>query len=316
MDTPAINFNQMPAGLATGRDSAVSFVPPGSVMDLELKYNDPEFESKLLAAGAVKALNIGALPPGVRLVLEFDEHGFFFRFEGGIDSKRHYYFPKGLKEIRVNSQFIDADLERKWLVGGLLSGYKHTFKSLDAEAEVKSLVHYYCELAQLPTATMDTLINCLRRTVDGSNDPYFRIYLADLIMARVLKSLIAKKYKSSAVTVNWAEAVAIVENVLDLYESVVRDTVTALDCLNFSASDAGVMPLSVIPMRRDPRAFWAGAHYQGSKRAVLLNDAIPRFRSENVLILVPIPVLLLALADGNRNLSLTEFLGKGAGVAR
>jgi hypothetical protein len=313
MDTPAINFQHLPAGNLSGQEGVTSFAPAAAVAELlELKYNDPEFESKLLAVFAVKALSVGALPPGVRLVQELDGDGFYFRFEGGVDSRRHYYHPKGLKEIRVNSQFIDVDLERKWLVGGALAENQRVFKSLDADTEVKALIHYYCELAQLPDAKLEMLINCLHRTVEGATDPYLRIYLADLIMARVLKSLIAHKYKSKAVSVDRIEALTIVETVLDLYKTVTRDSDIALGCLNFSLSEANVVPLSVIPMRKDPRAFWAAAHYQGSRRAFLLSEAMPRFQSETILILVPIPVLLLALADGNRNLSLTEFLGKGA----
>src|SRR5262249_24849901 len=128
---------------------------------LQIDYSDPNFEATLLEAGAVTVLNLGVLPRAIKLSNGMDKKGFYFVFERtGGDGKR-YYYPCGLKEIKVNGQSIDTELERKWLLEAYLAQYRCSFKSLDGACDARSVLSYFCALAQMPNEALESAIEIM-----------------------------------------------------------------------------------------------------------------------------------------------------------
>src|SRR5262249_9627342 len=151
-------------------------------------------------------------------------------------------------------------------------------------------------------------IEIMHATVAHSLDPYFRIYMCDLTMARLVRALILRKFKSKDVTVDQSEVVAIAEVMLNLLGSVVSDARNELTATGLPVRTDEDMPLVAIPPRANPGKFWSGAHFQAFKREQLMVELLEKLRAGKLLNLLPVPELLLVLAGGNANLGLKEFL--------
>lgn len=160
MNTPAININLMPSRVSLEAGSsgwAQTFPLPSE--KLVLAYGDPEFEKKLHAPEAVKVLELGLLPPGVKLLHGLDEIGFFCQFDISGTPGLRFDYPRGLKEIRVNGQSVDVELEKKWLLEGFLSSARCSFLSFNNDSGARVVLSYLCALAQMPPNKVESVIS-------------------------------------------------------------------------------------------------------------------------------------------------------------
>jgi hypothetical protein len=312
-NTPAINFNPMFG--KTGEVAAAQSRrrPAASASEvLELSCDDQNFAARVQSSGPIKAINLAALPTGVKLAMALDQTGFCFFLQVGGSGQQRHYFPDGLKEIRVNGQCIDVELERKWLLHAYVNQSGRNFASLDNSFNSRQLLSYYCGLAQLPADKLEALVSVMGRTASFSSDPFFVIYLVDLSMAKLVRSLISKKFKARGPAISQNDAVRLVEDLIGFLEDAFVDCNEAVRNLNCIIPSDGVAPLAAVPLRANPRAYWTSAYCQIASRRALVKDCLDKLRAEKLLSLLPVPELLLVLAGGNSNLGLKDFLDETA----
>src|SRR5262245_53717952 len=108
MDFSGLGLNDLLAGI--GPTPAKQPVAPEKLQpaaaavkvdELTVRYGDPELDRKLCGGGPLKTVSINGLPVGVRLSQGVDNKGFYFYFDDGSHEFKRYYYPKGLREIRV-----------------------------------------------------------------------------------------------------------------------------------------------------------------------------------------------------------------------
>ncbi len=269
--------------------------------ELSLRYIDTEFETKLLRAGEVRTLIIVGLPHGVRLRHAVGERGFYFWFDDGAPNIKQHYYPKGLQEIRVNSQYINVDLERKWLIESYLAKYCPSiggFLSINNVTDLRGYVVYLSRLSHIADDKLDFLFKALGMAVETTTNPYFRIYLADIVLARILKCIILHKLRQRLATMDDAEIVSMTKAILSLLDSSQAEAQRALTALNCPAQTEQFMPLSGDTLRFNPRAFWLGSLYQSQRRSAFLQDVILCIQEGTLLDLLPDSDVLGALTGG------------------
>lgn len=130
-------------------------------------------------------------------------------------------------------------------------------------------------------------------------------------MARMVRKLIARKYNDTANDLSTVQAVAVSERAIDLASSAQKDAADAMTSLNCQLGEQQAVALSTISLRQNPRGFWASAHDQALRRKAVWDDFRARIQADKLLSLLPVPQLLLVLAEGNSQLGLKDFLGKG-----
>lgn len=252
---------------------------------LTLRYGDPAFERKLRSAPNLRILSIDGLPAGTKLRHGVEEKGFYFWFDDGSGELKRYFYPAGLKEIRVNGQYIDVEQEWKWLIESHMARYGvgvAGFWSLTADLGVRELFSYYAKLAKMPDPKLEFLFKVLCKAAKDSTDPYFGIYLSDVTMARLLRSVTgaANKRRQPVTPSNMAPYV---EAVLVVLETIASDARNQLGQKDTGAGGGQLLGLSGHMRRLDPIAFWTGARDQASVRENLLREALPDVRSGYVL---------------------------------
>jgi len=309
MDFSRLGLNDLLSGIATGASKepvrAENIIPTAPVPvksdELVVRYGDPELDRKLASSGPLKSISITGLPMGIRLSQGVDKKGFYFYFdEGGHDFKR-FYHPTGLCEIKVNSNFINVDNERKWLIEAYVSRYNRrlgSFTSLNNASHLSTMISYFCMLSQMPEHKLNFLLQVLNRAVNESSDPYLRLYLFDVVMARVLKLLVVRKFKARLMTIDQEETLAVVDTAIELLNTIKEDSSQALAALNCEADPQQFMPLSGSSLRSNPKSFWAGAFYQAQKRHELLTECQLSLRADTVLELVSETEIVLTLKEG------------------
>lgn len=314
MDYSGAGLNELLTGIGpTAPQTKVRperVIPEPKVINdcLTVRYGDQELERRLFTAGKLKTLTINGIPVGVRLTQGVDQKGFYFYFDDGSPDFRRYYHPAGLKEIRVNSQFINIDIERKWLIEAYVARYNRrlgSFMSVNHASNSGALLSYFCTLSQMPEAKLDFLLLVLNRAVKESNDPYFRLYLFDIVMSRVMRSLIVRRFKARLVTIDQSETISVVEAAADLLNTIVADCKDYLRSLTQTFDPDQFMPISSATIRSNPNAFWSGAYYQAERRRQLLLESMPRFYCDSVLELLPESELMLCLKEENSVLPAT-----------
>ncbi|HEY9869514.1 MAG TPA: hypothetical protein V6D08_10150, partial [Candidatus Obscuribacterales bacterium] len=224
---------------------------------LTLRYGDPAFERKLRSTPNLRILSIDGLPAGTKLRHGVEERGFYFWFDDGSGELKRYFYPSALKEVRVNGQYIDVEQEWKWLIESHLARYGSSvagFLSVMAEIGVRELFSYYAKLAKMPEPKLEFLFKVLCKAAKDSTDPYFGIYLSDVTMARLIRSVTnaANKRRQQVTPANMAPYV---EAVLVVLETIASDARNQLGQKDTSAGGVQLCGLSGHMRRLDAIAF-------------------------------------------------------------
>lgn len=240
---------------------------------LVLRYGDPEFDRKIGSAGKIDTLCVHGLPQGVRMRQGMDERGFYFWFEDGFEQLGRYFHPSGLREIKINGQSLDIDLEKLWLIDSFIVRYnKHqaSFASLNSESHIRELFSYFCRLSRMSTSKLEHLSMVLCNATDQSDNPYFRIYLADVLMASCLRTLIESRFRVRRASLDEESVTRVFESALALLLSAQTNCKEELGKLGETPDCNQIMPLAAASQRLNASAFWSGAYYQATRRAALL----------------------------------------------
>jgi hypothetical protein len=307
VDFSGLSLNELLSGIGTpapkARVKPMNVLPPQAIANdiLTLRYGDPELDRKVASCAKVRTLQIHGLPVGVRLAQGVDQKGFYFYFDDGSHDFRRHYHPEGLKEIRVNGQFINIDTERKWLIEAFVARYNRNlggFTNLNNTSHAGSMFSYLCSLSQMPDSKLDFLLKIINAAVAESSDPYLMLYLFDVVVCRILKSLIVRKYKARPVTVDQSEILIVIENAIKLLGTVITDCRAELAKVGISAHSEQFMPMASASLRMNPVAFWCGAYYQAERRQLLMLESLSRFRDDTVLQLLSESEMLALVSDG------------------
>jgi len=270
-------------------------------LELTLRYIDADFETKLRRAVEVRTLAIDGLPHGVRLRHAVGETGFYFWFDDGSQNIKRYYYPKGLREIRVNSQYINVDLERKWLIESYLAKYcpnSGGFFSINNVTDLRAYISYISRLSHIAEDKLDFLFKSLCLAVEESSSPYFRIYVADIVLARILKCIMLHKLKQRLASLDDAEIISMTRAIVSLLDSAQAEAQRALSEINCPAQTEQFMPLSGDTLKTNPRAFWLGSLYQAQRRSAFLKEVVPAIEGGTLLDLLSDSDVLEALSGG------------------
>ncbi len=238
---------------------------------LQLAYGDPNFDRKL-SAGNYETLKITGLPQGEAVSPWVDNKGYFFWFKSGSDNRAHHYIPAGVKNIEVNGVRQNMDELRIQASQAYMSeqdGIKNGFASLDAKAHP---YEYARRMAAVSQQALDLQERTLRQAADASpNNPYFRIYLADTILASAFKPVIEGISNNPNQPVNFDNPYTLAKVDQALSELKKAEGV-ARQQGNLYGPNTEMMPMlspfALNPYYYNPDMYWGGALYQAYQREV------------------------------------------------
>jgi hypothetical protein len=241
---------------------------------LELEYGKPGF-AKSLAQKDYHTLKIKNLPEGVLLKPWLDNGGYFFWFENGNDNKAHHYFPKNLQKIEIEA-FVGKhikpftkpadELRISALQGTMAQEHKNGYGSF----QNRTHPYKYGEaLSGIADKALDLQEKALREGAEASpNNPYFRIYLADVLFARSIKPIIDGIKAGKDVKLDNPETIK------KLDEAIAELKKAQEVCRKIGGHTKGpnrdlqqpLMPFGLNPYYSNPDAYWGGALYQSAQR--------------------------------------------------
>lgn len=238
---------------------------------LEVAYGDPNFDRKL-SAGNYDTLKISGFPKGEAVSPWVDDRGYFFWFKSGSDNRAHHYIPSNVKNIEINGVRQNMDELRIQASQAYMSeqnGIKNGFASLDAKAHP---YEYARRMAGISQQALDLQEKTLRDAAAASpNNPYFRIYLADTILASAFKPVIEGISNNPNQPVSFDNPYTLAKIDQALSELKKAEDV-ARQQGNIYAPNTQMMPmLSPFALNQyyyNPDMYWGGALYQAYQREV------------------------------------------------
>ncbi len=287
---------------------------------LTLQYGEADFDRKLAANPNYQQLSIQGIPEGVKVKHFVDAKGYFFWLDGsgemeqirGGDGtvsqrpRRHYYSIQA-KEIEMNSDKRDLEATRlkvneaMAMEGGFKGfsnfkvGQQVDFQAPGGQRVVSGdAMNYFLRMSKTSSSVLDIQAKSLEESVRTSDNPYFKIYLADVYTAQAMKPIIDQVLNGGRyIELNNPYTIKKFDDALSLLKAVDTDSRTGLQRVNRMPPGNAVMPLD--PYRiygdtRDPRfpeyyyGFWGGSYDQAKHREVAItfirnlakNNAFPR----------------------------------------
>ncbi len=247
---------------------------------LELDYGDKAFDiDKSLAQKDYHTLKIKGLPETVRLRPWVDEGGYFFWFEKGNDSGAKHYFPPNLVTLQIDvwkgKQYKPVtkpaeELRISACQGALHEENKYGFASFDNRSDA---YRYGEKMAAIADKALDLQEKALREGAAAApKNPYFRIYLADVLVARAMKPVIDGVKAGKDVKFDNPETIKRIDEALEELKKATEITRRYGD-VRKGPNTTLQPPLMPFGLNRDyynPDAYWSGAAYQSFQRGVAL----------------------------------------------
>lgn len=286
---------------------------------LTLRYGEADFDRKLAVNPNYQQLSIQGIPEGVKVKHFVDSKGYFFWLDGsgemeqirGGDGtvsqrpRRHYYSIQA-KEIEMNSDKRDLEATRLKVneamavengfkgFSNFKPGQQVDFQAPGGRAVSGDAMNYFLRMSKTSSNVLDIQAKSLEESVKTSDNPYFKIYLADVYAAQAMKPIIDQVLNGGRfIELNNPYSLKKMDDAISLLKAVDTDSRTGLQRVNRVPPGNAVMPLD--PYRiygdsRDPRfpeyyyGFWGGSYDQAKHREVALtfirnlmkNNAFPR----------------------------------------
>ncbi|HEY9870761.1 MAG TPA: hypothetical protein V6D08_16470 [Candidatus Obscuribacterales bacterium] len=238
---------------------------------LELRYDDPDFDRKLTSGYQFNTLKITGLPPEIKLRHWVDDNGYFFWFQASGENppKRHHY-PAGLKVIEIDGQRQDVDMQRIQVSEAYMAkmtGQSQGFDSMDRRTDVMT---YFKRMSGLSESALALEEKILREGVQNSSNPYFRIYLADVLMTQAMKPIIDGVLSGGQAQMDNPETMRKLDEALEMLRQAQKLSYDELAKGNRYPPGNVSMPLAPYLLYGNPYAFWGGSLYQAQRREVAL----------------------------------------------
>lgn len=287
---------------------------------LTLRYGEADFDRKLAANPNYQQLSIQGIPEGVKVKHFVDAKGYFFWLDGsgemeqirGGDGtvsqrpRRHYYSIQA-KEIEMNSEKRDLEATRLKVNEAMAAenGFRG-FSSFKPNQQVDfqtpgnqrvvsgDAMNYFLRMSKTSSNVLDIQAKSLEESVRTSDNPYFKIYLADVYAAQAMRPIIDQVLNGGRyIELNNPYSMKKMDDAISLLKAVDTDSRTGLQRINRVPPGNAVMPLDPYRIYGDPRdprfpdyyyGFWGGSYDQAKHREVALtfmrnlmkNNAFPR----------------------------------------
>ena len=241
---------------------------------LELKYGDPNMDKLLAQATNYQAIHIDT-PQGVQLKHWVDQNGHFFWLQNGNDGNVKHYYPAFAKAINVNGQNFDLEAQRlkvdEAFAASQGGGQGAGFQSFTGRTDAMT---YFSRMSGLSSQALGTLENSLAKSVQTSNNPYFKIYLADVYTAEAMQPIVQQVLQNGTANLNNPDTLKKLDQAIQLLQGAQTDSRSGLSRVNMNPPGNVVMPLDPYEIYSNPNStgyyygFWGGSLDQARHREV------------------------------------------------
>lgn len=270
---------------------------------LILSLKDQDFDRKLNYAAAnfkqdFDTLKITDVPTNAKVNYWQDPKGFFLWVKDGGDGNKRHYIPSHLQHLELPQEkttFEKLRLEvndayARQTFGDMASFNRSFNPSYDGGA---SSLKYFAGMSRLSDVALAKQEQALRDAVKTSDNPYFKIYLADTLMAGAVKPVIDGVMSGRAVDLNNPVTLRKIDEAISLLDAAHKDSGGQLGTIGRFPQRNIYEPLMPgVPYwnsRRYPDqfyGFWGGSYDQSQARSAALtvirnhivNNSFPRFQ--------------------------------------
>lgn len=242
---------------------------------LELEYGEAGFD-KSLAQTDYHTLKIRGLPDNVQLKTWVDNKGYLFWFENGNDKNACHYFPSNLKTVQIDvwngkqfkPYFKPADELRISAVQGVMAEQRKDQTGYSSFDNKTHPYRYAERMSALADAQLALQEKALREGAEASpTNPYFRIYLADILMAKALKPVLEAVKAGRDAKLDNPETISNIDQALvELGKARVIARQYGDIRVPNTYKQPPLFPFGLNPYYRNPDAYWSGAAYQAFQR--------------------------------------------------
>jgi hypothetical protein len=254
---------------------------------LVLSMSDPQFDTKLAWAANNQAkefdtLKITDVPTTVKVNYWQDPHGLFLWFKDGGDGNKKHYIPENVTYLELPHEKTTTEQLR---IETNENYAKHTFNDLvdfnrsfnpSYDGGVSSL-KYFAGMSGKGSEILDTQEKYLRDAVKDNSNPYFKIYLADVLTAKAIQPIINSALTSEAVKVDNPTTLSRVDEAISLLDAANRDSNGQLGAVGRYPQGNVYAPLMPgVPYWNSSLypdqfyGFWAGSYDQSRMRHAAL----------------------------------------------
>lgn len=252
-----------------------------------LSINDKDFDAKL--SGAAKTwpkdfdkLKLTDIPPGVKVNYWQDPKGLFVWFEGGQDHSKKHYLPANLTSIELPTQSktveaIRIDVNRNYAEATFsnLQSFDRNFNPSN-DAGVNS-IKYFGRIAGIADDALLKQEQVLRDAAKTSDNPYYKLYLADVLTAAAVKPVINDFLRTGTADLNNPTTLRKLDEAISLLDAAYRDSNGKLREVNhFPRANAYSPLMPGVPFWNSSRypndyyGFYAGVYDQAMARQASL----------------------------------------------
>mgnify|MGYP000735614535 CR=1 FL=1 len=289
---PTFKFTEKPvasdqhvAQIAQVRDTP----PEIRIIDraLQLSINDKDFDLKLSYAAKNRPqefdkLKINDIPANVKVNYWQDPKGLFVWFENGPDNAKKHYLPGNLQNIELTNQTktvesIRVDVNRNYAAATFsnLQNFDRSFNpAYDGGA---SSLKYFASMSQLGETALLKQEAVLREAAKTSDNPYYKIYLADVLTAAAVKPIINDFLNGGAADLNNPTTLRKLDEAISVLDAAYRDSDGKLKAVNhypraniYSPAMPGGAYWNAGRYPNDYFGFWAGSYDQAMARQASL----------------------------------------------
>lgn len=262
---------------------------------LELEYGDPNFD-KAIQQKDYHTLKIKGLPEGVELKPWVDTGGYFFWFKNGNDSRAHHYFPANVQTVQIEvftgkhyKPYVKPaeELRISAAQGALYEENKSGFSSYDNRTHP---YRYAEKMSEVADKALDLQEKALREGAAASpRNPYFRIYLADILLARAVKPVIEGVKAGKDIKFDNDETMKRINEAIEELKKAEEITYKYGDVKKGPnlQLQRPLSPFGLNPYYYNPDFYWSGAAYQAFQRRVTLEAVKTLIRSGALKIELP-----------------------------
>ncbi len=281
LDTPALPVQGDRS--AAPSDAAVKYPVKNGV--LEINFSDLAKLKDLPPADSVyTTLKINKVPANAQVLHWADKDGYYFFFDGaGADNVYHY--PRALKIIDMDGKRFDVDRSRLKVneyalskAAGESDQTKNPFATV-TNPKVDALT-YFKNMSKVSGESLAWEEQILRKGVEDTKNPYFQIYLADVLTMQALQPLVRGVLNGGQVTAEQRQ------QMIDKLTEAERQLKNAADLSYGPLYQMNRFPLANVVMPLAPEAFfytpgpgqiynpdyayWGGSWDQAQRRRVAL----------------------------------------------
>lgn len=239
---------------------------------LTVYFGDLQLQSLIQNSPDLSTLEINNVPGDVQIRFWADQNGYFFWFQNSPNSTERYYFPSSLKTIDINGQPLNLDIQKLQVneammqTNGGFSNFSNTTNALT----------YFSRMSKLSQSALSIEDTTLSQSAQNSNNPYFKIYLADVDTALAMQPVINQVMSNGTATLNNPQTLSYINQAISLLQQAQSDSINSLSPYN-------EVPPQNINMPMDPYGlymggsgspyyygFWGGSLQQARYREVAL----------------------------------------------